>query len=84
MITNRAVIDQITVMEYGQIQVRTATVVLRDGAEIARTYHRHVVSPGQDLSREAPRVKTIGAVVHTPEVIESYRKTLATLTESNV
>jgi len=68
----KSVIDSINVLEMGQIEVRRADLILRDGAEIARTYHRHVVVPGADFSSETARVKSIAEVVHTAEVIAAY------------
>lgn len=72
-LTEESIVDRIEVMEHGQLQVRTANVVKRDGVEISRTFHRHVVRPGNDLSLEDPRVAEIGAVVHTAEVIEAFK-----------
>ena len=57
----------------GQIQVRKANRVFRDGVELSKSYHRHVVSPGDDLALEDSRVAEIGAVVHTAEVIAAYK-----------
>ena len=74
-LTEESIVDRIEVMEHGQLQVRTANVVKRDGVEISRTFHRHVVRPGNDLSLEDPRVAEIGAVVHTAEVIAAYKAT---------
>ena len=72
-LTEESIVDRVEVMEHGQLQVRTANVVKRDGVEISRTFHRHVVRPGDDLSLEDPRVAEIGAVVHTAEVITAYK-----------
>ena len=72
-LTEESKLDRVDVMEHGQLQVRTANVVKRDGVEISRTFHRHVVRPGDDLSLEDPRVAEIGAVVHTAEVITAYK-----------
>ena len=72
-LTEESIVDRIEVMEHGQLQVRTANVVKRDGVEISRTFHRHVVRPGNDLSLEDPRVAEIGAVVHTVEVIAAFK-----------
>ena len=72
----KSVIDSINVLELGQIEVRKATIIMKDGEEITRTYHRHVVLPGDDLALEDPRVADIGAVVHTAEVIKAYRDSL--------
>ena len=62
-ITELSVIDKIEVLEDGQIQVRRADKVLRDGVEIAKTYHRHVLSPGNDLTNEDPKVIAIAKAV---------------------
>ena len=72
-LTEDEIVDSIDVLPDGQIQVRKATRILRDGVEISKAYHRHVVSPGQDLSLEDPRVAEIGAVVHTAEVIAAFK-----------
>jgi hypothetical protein len=73
-LTEDSVIDSIDVLLDGQIQVRRANRVFRDGEEISKSYHRHVVSPGDDLSLEDPRVAAIGATVHTEEVIAAFRE----------
>jgi hypothetical protein len=72
MIIERSVVDNITILEDGQILVRRADIVERDGVEIARSFHRHVISPGQDVSSEDPRVQDIASVVHTSEVIMAF------------
>ena len=68
----KIVVDLIEVAENGIVQVRTATKILEDGKEINRTFHRHVVAPGQNYSAEDDRVKAVCAAVHTPEVIAAY------------
>ena len=73
-LTEDEIVDSIDVLPDGQIQVRKANRVFRDGVEISKSYHRHVVSPGQDLSLEDPRVAEIGAVVHTEEVIAAFKE----------
>lgn len=75
-ITERQEISQRTVLIGGQIQVRTDTIIERDGIEISRTYHRHVVSPGDDLSKEHPSVQSIANVEHTPAKITAYKLSL--------
>ena len=79
-LTERKEMDQITVLVDGQIQVREATVIERDGVEISRTYHRHVVAPGADLSGEDARVKKIAEVEHTSAVITAYNDYIASQT----
>ena len=63
MITELSVVDKIEILEDGQIQVRRADKVLRDGVEIAKTYHRHVLAPGDDLTNQDPRVVAVALAV---------------------
>lgn len=65
-------IDSINVRELGQIEVRQAEKVLRDGVEIAKTYHRSVIVPGADLSGCDERVAAIAAAAWTPEIIAAF------------
>ena len=80
-LTEDTIVDSIDVLPDGQIQVRKATRIFRDGEEISKAYHRHVVSPGDDLSLEDPRVAAIGATVHTEEVIATYKAAQAAALE---
>jgi hypothetical protein len=71
-LTERAEISQRTVLPDGQIQVRTDTVIERDGVEISRSIHRHVIVPGADVSGEDASVQTVANAVHTAEVIAAW------------
>jgi hypothetical protein len=66
------VVDRIEVLESGVIQVRTATKIMEDGKAISSTFHRHVVAPGDDYSKEDARVQAICAATHTQDVIDAY------------
>ena len=70
-------VDQIEVTENNSIQVRTATIIKKDGTEIAKTYHRHVVSPGDNVTNEDPRVQAIANAIWTEEVIAAYQALIA-------
>ena len=59
------------------IQIRTTTVVEEDGVELARNHHRHVVTPGQDVSGEVQEVQAIAAALWTEEVIAAYNASIA-------
>lgn len=59
MLTEEIIIDLINVDENNKVHVRQATKVLRDGEEIAKTYHRWVLSPGDDISGQDARVQAI-------------------------
>jgi urease accessory protein UreE len=69
----KSVVDKIEVLLQGQIQVRRRDQILKDGVEVAATYHRHVLSPGDDLTNEDPRVVAIAEATWTPEVIAAYQ-----------
>jgi hypothetical protein len=72
-LTEESFADKIEVVgDFAHVQVRTATVIKRDGEEISRSFHRHVVAPGDDYSAEEAKVQAICAAVHTQEVIDAY------------
>ena len=77
-LTETTIIDKIELVENNSIQVRTANIIEKDGTEIAKTYHRHVVSPGDDVSNEDPRVQAIANAIWTDEVIAAYQALIAT------
>ena len=66
-------VDQVEVTENGSVQVRTATIITEDGKVIGQSFHRHVVSPGDDYSAEDARVKAICKAAHTAAVIAAYK-----------
>ena len=49
-LTEEKVIDQITVVENGTVQYREATRIIKDGEQIAQTYHRSSLAPASDLT----------------------------------
>lgn len=63
---------KIEVLHSGILQVRTDSVVLRDGVEITRTYHRSSHEPGDDVSGADQRVQDVAAAVWTPDVVDAY------------
>ena len=72
-LTERSVEDKIEIVgDYKHIQVRTATIIERDGVEISRSFHRHVVAPGADISGESAEVQAICNAVWTQEIKDAY------------
>ena len=53
-----------------------AIIIERDGTEVSRTYHRHVVCPGEEVSNEDSKVQAIANAIWTEEVIAAYRALL--------
>ncbi len=78
------VVDQITVVENGTVQYREATRVLRDGAQIAQTYHRTSLTPGQDLTGQPANVVAVAQAAWTPEVIAAYKAAMEAATLKGV
>jgi hypothetical protein len=66
-------IDQITVCENGIVLYREATRILKDGDQIAQTYHRTSLTPGQDLTGQPANVVAICNTAWTPEVVAAYQ-----------
>ena len=70
--------DKIEIVgEFKHVQVRTATVIKRDGEEISRSFHRHTVSPDADISGESAEVQAICGAVHTDAVKSAYATHIA-------
>ena len=63
--------------DYKHIQVRTVTIIKEDGVEISRNFHRHVVAPDSDSSKESDDVKALVAQFHTDAVKKAYADHLA-------
>ena len=81
-LTERTVQDNISVVgDYKHIQVRTATLIERDGVEISRSFSRHVVAPDADITGESAEVQAIAAAVHTQAVKDAYAAHLAAQSE---
>ena len=84
-LTERFENDKIEVVgQYKAIQVRRATVIERDGVEVSRSFHRHVLQPGTvaegtstltdtDISGEDADVQAICNAAWTDAIKESWR-----------
>ena len=67
--------DKIEVVDCGSwkmIQVRTATIISRDGTEVSRSFHRHTVSPAEDWTGESTEVQSVCNTFHTADAITAY------------
>jgi hypothetical protein len=76
-LSEETVEDKIEIVgDHKMVQIRTATIIKKDGTEISRSFHRHVVAPTDDISGESDEVKAICGVVHTDAVKTAYAKHL--------
>jgi len=87
-LTEETVEDKIEVVANKSVQVRTATVIKRDGVEISRNFHRHVVAPSTksgnswadtDISGESTEVQAICNAVWTDAVKTAYQTAMDAL-----
>lgn len=65
-------IEVIATGDYKAIQVRTKTAIIEDGTELSSSYHRHVVSPTDDLTAESAEVTAIANAVFTQDMKDAY------------
>tara|TARA_R100001463_G_scaffold887_4_gene3961 strand:- start:169 stop:450 length:282 start_codon:yes stop_codon:yes gene_type:complete len=82
-LTEETLQDKIEVVgDYKAVQVRTATVIKKDGVEISRSFHRHVLHcrtktddtwADTDISGESTEVQGICNAVWTDAVKTAYQ-----------
>jgi hypothetical protein len=82
-LTESTVEDKIEVVgDHKHVQVRTATVIARDGTEISRSFHRHSLScstksgdtwADTDISDQSTEVQAICSAVWTSAVKTAYQ-----------
>ena len=82
-LTETQVEDKIEIVsDHKHVQIRTATVIARDGTEISRSFHRHVLSCSAksgdtwgdtDISDQSTEVQAICNAVWTDAVKTAYQ-----------
>ena len=85
-LTEETLEDKIEVVgDYKAVQVRTATVIKRDGVEISRSFHRHALQcstktgdtwADTDISSESTEVQAICNAVWSDAVKTAYQTTM--------
>ena len=91
-ITKETQIGKIEVVgKYKSVQVRTDTVVMEDGEELSRKYHRHTLTPGEldasnnlvdtNISGESAEVQAICNGVWTDAVKLAWKNKLIAFKE---
>ena len=72
-ITKQTQIGKIEVVgQYKSVQVRTDTVVMEDGEELSRKYHRHSLMPDAVITDENAEVQAVCNAVWTQDVKDAY------------
>ena len=79
--------DQIEIVgPFKHVQIRTATIIKEDGAELSRSFHRKVLDPGsldgsdnlvaRDISGETTEVQGICNAVWTSTIKDAWKAEL--------
>jgi hypothetical protein len=84
-LTEETLEDKIEVVNGTHVQIRTATIIKRDGEEISRSFHRHVLQPSTktgdtwadtDISSESAEVQGICNAVWTDAVKTAFQQAM--------
>ena len=77
-ITKETQIGKIEVVgKYKSVQVRTDIVVIEDGEELSRKYHRHTLMPDAVITDEHAEVQAVCNAVWTQAVRDAYTTFMA-------
>ena len=72
-ITKETQIGKIEVVgKYKSVQVRTDTVIIEDGEELSRKYHRHALNPDAVITNEHSEVQAVCNAVWTQDVKDAF------------
>ena len=72
-ITKETQIGKIEVVgKYKSVQIRTDIVVMEDGEELSRKYHRHALMPDAVITNEHSQVQAVCNAVWTQAVKDAY------------
>ncbi len=81
MLEKVVTVDRIEVLESGAVQVRTKTAIMENGKQISGSFHRHIISPGDDYTKENTRVQAICKATHTEDVVAAYKAAQAEIAQ---
>jgi hypothetical protein len=71
-LTKKIVIDKIEVLEDCQLQVRQKTAIMEDNVELSSSYQRWVLTPGQEIFDQDPKVQAVANALWSDEVLNAW------------
>jgi len=76
--------EVLPISQHHVVQVRSSNIIKDDATDEIKstTFHRHTVTPGDNISGEAPEVQAVCNAVWTAEVIAAYQASLVAIGES--
>jgi hypothetical protein len=73
MFEKTTVVDRIEVLADQTVAVRYVVTVTEDGKPFAEQVKGNYFKPGDDYSAEDTKIRSVCALIHTPEVIAAYQ-----------
>ena len=75
--------DKIEIVgQYKNVQVRKASIIKKDGKEIARSFERYTLDPDKDISGEPTEVAAVCNAVWTDAIKKSWTDYQASLSQT--
>lgn len=72
-LTKRTYIDRMEIVtDFRHLQLREATVIEEDGKEISRSFHRRVLTPDMDVSKEDSEIQELANVLWKEPVKKAW------------
>jgi len=71
-LSEQVVVDSVEVNEKGLVLVKEVTKIIKDGATIAKSARRYVLSPGHDLTDQPQRVQDVANAIWTTDFMTAW------------
>lgn len=71
-LSEQVVVDSVEVNERGLVLVKEVTKIIKNGAAIAKTARRYVLSPGHDLTDQPQRVQDVANAIWTEDFMTAW------------
>ena len=65
----QVILGVVSILPDMRIELREDSIILEDGKELSKSYHRSVVVPGDDVSTKPQLIQDLAALLWTPEII---------------
>ena len=70
-------IEVINLNDWSIVNIRTATVIKRDGVEVSRSFSRRVIQPNADITGESAEIQAVCNAAFTQARKDAYAAALA-------
>lgn len=81
-LTEQTIDDKIEVInlnDWSVVNIRTATVIKRNGVEVSRSFSRRVINPNADITSESTEIQAVCNAAFTQARKDAYAAHLAAL-----